>query len=346
MRKAKICIVIVLILSALSSCSNEERFFPDFDYTTSYFPYQYPVRTLVLGDYDFDNTRDNELKFLISANMGGVYKNNDEIIVSYKVDETLTDSLYNADTGKRILPLPKRYYTLSNNGQIIIPKGKFSGGVEVQLKDSFLLDDLAMSVNYVIPLRIISSTTDSVLSGNSEIDSPDPRIADNWVITPKNFTLFGIKFVNAYDGTYLLRGESVVKDTQQDTIVEVNNYRQVAVERDEIVTLKTISKDAVSYSNAIRRTAVKSPGKFKMEILFDSEGNAIIIDKTNSKKFNITTGTAKYIKDGDQWGGKNRNVIHLSYTITQGDLTHIVNDTLVFRNKNIVFEEFTPSIKK
>ncbi|MGV8094983.1 MAG: hypothetical protein AB2L24_24275 [Mangrovibacterium sp.] len=58
---------IILFIAGLFSCQNEDWSFPDFDYTTTYFPYQYPVRTLVLGDYYFDNTNDNQHKFLIGG---------------------------------------------------------------------------------------------------------------------------------------------------------------------------------------------------------------------------------------------------------------------------------------
>ena len=52
-------------LGALSltfaSCYNSEHEFPDFEGgTTAYFAYQFPVRTLVLGNDIYDNTLDNE----------------------------------------------------------------------------------------------------------------------------------------------------------------------------------------------------------------------------------------------------------------------------------------------
>ena len=54
------CIAICLI-----SCQNQEIDFPDFDYTTGYFPYQYPIRTIILGDYIYDNSNDNNHEFVI-----------------------------------------------------------------------------------------------------------------------------------------------------------------------------------------------------------------------------------------------------------------------------------------
>ena len=63
-------LIILTLITGLIACNKQKDQFPDFDYTTGYFPYQYPVRTLVLGDYIYDNTNDNSHKFLISAAMG------------------------------------------------------------------------------------------------------------------------------------------------------------------------------------------------------------------------------------------------------------------------------------
>ena len=64
----KISIIIVLF-ATLFACKNQDVDFPDFDYTAAYFPRQYPVRTLVLGNDIYDNTNDNNHKFLISARL-------------------------------------------------------------------------------------------------------------------------------------------------------------------------------------------------------------------------------------------------------------------------------------
>ena len=66
----------LLALVSFSSCENGDWSFPDYGTTTVYFAYQYPVRTIVLGnDEVFDNTLDNQHKCMIKATMGGVYEN-------------------------------------------------------------------------------------------------------------------------------------------------------------------------------------------------------------------------------------------------------------------------------
>jgi hypothetical protein len=333
---------IIILTLGIFSCKNKEWSFPDFDYSTTYFPFQFPIRTLVFGDYYFDNTADKQLKFLISVNTGGFYENTQNISVNFVVDPTLTDSLYNSTTNTKISALPASYYTLSNTTNIVVPSGKSNGGVTVQLTDAFLNDSLTIGAKYVIPLRITGSTTDSVLSGRPNIPNPDPRIASNWVVPPMNYTLFAIRYVNEYHGTYLLRGKSEVRRTVEDTIIETVTYRKMFVEMDEVVSLPTVARNDVNYENSIR-LSTGSPGKFEMKLVFDASGNAVI---TSTPKYSaVVSGTGKYSKGTEEWGGIDRNAIYMNYTVVEGTRTHRVMDTLVFRDKNVKFEEFVPLIK-
>ena len=57
-----------------TSCYNADREFPDYEEGTfAYFAYQYPVRTLVLGNDIYDNSLDNAHKCRIWSTMGGAY---------------------------------------------------------------------------------------------------------------------------------------------------------------------------------------------------------------------------------------------------------------------------------
>ena len=330
-------ITLLLVVFILGSCKNEDWEFPDFDYTTSYFPYQYPIRTLILGNYNTDNTGDKDGRFLISATMGGVYENKENIKIDFVIDESLTNNLYSGTT--KIVPMPRTYYTLSNDNQIIIPKGEFSGGVEVQLTEGFFNDLLAVSTNYVIPLRITGATTDSVLQGSTGMDNADPRIASNWVKTPKDFTLFAVRFVNELHGRYLLRGKSVFNNNGTP---ETITYRKREVEQDEIVAINTSARRKVIYTNSVRKSE-GSPGNYQIELSYGDNGDISIVSTPNSDF--AVTGNGRFVENGDEWGGKKRDVIYMQYIITEGvGLTHTVNDTLVFRDKNVRFEEFKVDI--
>ena len=139
-----------VVALAFASCKNDEQKFPDYDGgTTAYFAYQYPIRTLILGNVEtYDNTSDKDGRFTIYATCGGSYEGlNAKIKVS--VDESLTEGLYFED-GTPVKPMPKDYYDLS--GKELDYKGGFRGGVEVKLNDKFFNDTASLKNTYVIPL--------------------------------------------------------------------------------------------------------------------------------------------------------------------------------------------------
>lgn len=349
MRKITLLIT-VLIITGIHSCKNEEWSFADFDYTTTYFPFQYPVRTLVLGDYFYDNENDNLHKFKISARVGGMYENHSNWNVQYQLDPSLVQNLITAANlfdGKSTASsdtleiLPAEYYTLTPTNQFTVPKGSFIGEIEVQLKEAFFNDPYAAKTRYVIPLRIISSTTDSILLGNTYLPDPDPRVTSDWITVPKNFTIFGIKYVNPYHGKYLHRGVSVITDTTTSTVLETIVYHQRYVENDEIWALQTISMNSVILSGTLRKSP-SSPGKFKVTLTFDDNNNCVV-NSTEDSPF-LITGSGKYVKKGDMWGNEPQDAIHLKYFVTEGNNIHSITDTLVFRDKAVTFLEYRPVI--
>jgi hypothetical protein len=234
----KRALILLAFAYCLISCQNQEIEFPDFDYTTGYFPYQYPVRVIVLGNYIYDNSNDNNHRFVVSTVMGGVYENKTDRIFNFVVDETLCDDAYFED-GSIIRPLPSNYYTLSNPGKIVIPAGKMNGGVEVQLSEAFFNDPQAIKRTYVLPIRITSvANIDSLLQGFTTNPTPDRRIADDWKVAPKDFTMFAVKFVNPYHGSYLMRGKAAVTENGVNLGDSIYQSASGHIEQDEVLFWK------------------------------------------------------------------------------------------------------------
>src|SRR3954452_20512329 len=134
-------LVASIVIFVLTAC-NKDWQFPDYKYTTVYFPYQTPVRTLVLGEDIIDNTLDNQHKFQIMATMGGVYENKKDVAIDVSVDNTLAQKLkFNTSNGDDVIAMPDNYYTVpSKDLKISIPSGKLMGGVDIQLTDAFFAD--------------------------------------------------------------------------------------------------------------------------------------------------------------------------------------------------------------
>jgi hypothetical protein len=313
-----------------------------FLYTTVYFAYQSPVRTLVLGtDYLFDNSLDTAHQCEIYATMGGVYSNTVNRTLDVVVDNSLCDSLtYTDANGKPVLPMPSNYYKfLSNNMQIVIPAGSIMGGIKVQLTDAFFADPLAITNTYVIPLRITNVVNaDSILSGEALLGvvNPNPFVAGDWQTLPKNYVLFCINYKNPWDATYLRRGIESGSDTTVVYHQEYVEYDQVVLEGTNVVT-KAMNELLVSL-NATEKGNVDVP--FQLLLTFDSNDNCTITNPANASY--SVTGTGQYVKNGDEWGNEKRDVLHLKYSVNFGTITHTMTDTLVMRDRNEALETFIP----
>jgi hypothetical protein len=336
--KSKLLMIIILIGAV--ACENQPNDFPDYDFTSVYFPYQYPVRTLVLGNYIFDNTNDNNHKFLISATFGGVYENDQDREITIELAPELCDNAFFESTGEPVRLLPSEYYTLSSSNSIIIQAGEMSGSIEVQLTEAFFDDPLAIQLGYVIPIKIVgSSDIDTILSGKSSLTSPDPRVADDWEVLPKDFTMFAVNFINPYHGTYLHRGTSTVKDGL-NAVVENNVYRTTYIVDNELWSLKTTGRRQVSVQAFTHSDLV--PGNLRMLLTFSENGDCVVTEDEGSAF--VITGTGKFVEDADTWGNKDRDAIHVSYSLTSGDYTYTATDTLVIRDRDVKMQLYSPTV--
>lgn len=335
-------IMILILIIGFASCKNQEWNFPDFDYTAGYFPYQYPVRTLVLGDDIYDNSNDNKHKFLISAAFGGVYENRENREFDIEVADDLCRRVLFGVGKDTIHLLPPAYYTLSSK-KIIIPPGEVNAGIEVQLKDEFFDDPLAIKLGYVLPVRIIgASGVDSVLQGKarSSVLNPDPRVATDWDILPKNFTMFAINYVNPYHGKYLYRGKSTTSDAlgiSKDSV-----YHPVYIERAPIWSLVTTGKNKVTVKDCSFRSRIIKGTTFDMVLTFLDNGDCTI-SQAEGSPFTIT-GKGKFKHDADEWGNEKRDAIFINYQLTSGTTTYSATDTLVIRDRAVKMELYTPAV--
>lgn len=332
-------IILIAVVLGLIGCENQDIEFEDFGTTAVYFPFQRPARTLVLGKYDLGlNENDNNHRFEIGVALAGVYENKEPRQVHFQVDNSLLDQVSN------VTALPEEYYTIETQSPVTIPVGEFKGRISIQLSEEFFEDSLSFApvneVNYALPLIITQvENVDSVLSGVPAVDNPMQVDESDWSILPKDYTLYGIKFMNEYNGNYLRRG---VDEMTNDTGLVVRNiYHNQYVERDELVLLSTTGYQSVELSNIVRRGELSSPGLVQMELKFDENGSCSV-QSFGDDGYDVS-GSGTFVENGDSWGGNEHDVIFLnySYTDTLNNENHNVNDTLVIRDRNVVFEEFT-----
>lgn len=338
---------ISLVLLAILTACNKEQQFADYKYSTVYFPYQGPIRTIELGeDPTVDNSLDNQRKFQIMATMGGVYSNKKDVTLSVSVDNSLAQNVkFDVNHGSgNIIAMPDNYYTVpSKDMKIVIPSGSLMGGVEIQLTDAFFADPRSITNTFVIPLKINSViNADSVLRGFSTLASPDRRKASDWGTVPKDYVLYAVKYVNQYHGAYLRRGVDVVNGSNGNTSLDTTViYHNTYVEKDEVCNLftKSLTQDTISL-NAKNKGGINAP--FQFVLTFDNSGK-IIVSTPASATYTVT-GTGEFVKKGDMWGNQQRDVLHLKYKVDFGTTTHNLTDTLVLRDRQVKADTYSPVV--
>ena len=217
------------------------------------------------------------------------------------------------------------------------------GGIEVQLTDAFFADPRAIKNTFVIPLKILSVVNaDSVLRGSTTKTSPDPRLAGDWGVSPKDFVLYAVKYVNPFHGVYLRRGVDEVKGSAGNTALDTTVvYRNAFVEKDEVCNLftKSLTQDSISL-NAKNKGNINAP--FQLVLNFDNTGKCTVAGPASASY--TVTGNGTFVKKGDMWGNQKRDVLHLKYQVDFGTTTHNFTDTLVLRDRGVKFETFTPVV--
>ena len=321
-----------------ASCYNADREFPDYEGgTTAYFAYQFPVRTLILGNDIYDNTLDNEHKCRIWATMGGAYGGRNAS-VDIRVDESLCDNLYfldaNGNVAEPVRPLPTDCYKLLASK--IDYNGDQRGYVEVQFTDEFFKKEHAIENYYVIPLVMSNPQgIDHILTGTPfEGANPSRTNTVEWSTLAKDYVLYCVKYKNPWDAKYIRRGvDNVTQDGTTTQVVrkdfslvntDVDHYTENPVNaNDEVCSITT-----KNMTQAIFPVSFKTSGaSINCNLLLTFSGNQCTVSTDDE---NVTvTGSGEFIAKGTemaqykdyQWGSMNgkpvqRDILRLAYNVT------------------------------
>lgn len=335
MKKIFLVPLMLIVLLTLHSCQNQDIEFKDYDYSTVYFAYQTPVRTITLGDDIFDTSLDNQHKCKIMATMGGVYSNKNDVHINVAVDNTLCNGLLFKADNSTVEAMPSNYYTLLSN-QITLAKGSIIGGIEVQLTDAFFADPLALKNHYVIPLVMNSvQNADSILSGTAKVSSPIKTHSADWDVAPKNYILYAVKYINTWAGNYLKRGKDLV--TNAGNVTTTIRHKQY-VESDDICSLITRTLTETGFP-VVYKDANGNNINVTLILTFDNNSNCTVKSGTT----NVTaTGSGKFVKQGEKksWGNIDRDALYLNYNVDLGTTQYNTMDTLVARDRGVAMETF------
>ncbi len=320
--KNVLMLVAIGITPILTGCKSGDPSFPDFEGgTTVYFPYQYPVRTIVLGDDEYDTSMDKAHKCQIKATFGGSYnKSNGTVQVS--VDNTLVNNLTFAD-GTPVKVMPSNYYSLSTTSLAF--NGTMNGTTEVQLSDAFFADPDAVKNTYVIPLVIVGqSGFDNILTGTLAEGKEAVRTnAANWDVLPKDYVLYCVKFQNRYTGYWLTNHSTSTDNIENADIVQVKSYSLNGA----IYTVSYQDGDVV----------------YTADLLLNFSGDNCTISSLTDGV--TASGSGSFSDNGavKAWGNKDRDLMELNYNIDFGSGTTLArNEKLVWQRSGVTVEEFEP----
>ena len=349
---------------ACVSCYNADRDFPDYEEgTTAYFAYQFPVRTLILGNDIYDNSLDNAHKCQIWATMGGAYGGRNAV-ADFIVDESLCNNLWFLNefgqASKRVTPMPRDYYDIL--GENIPYNGDSRGYVEIQFKDKFFDDPDAVENTYVIPLRMTQvSGIDHILTGTPLAGTPSRTDIDAWKVLAKDYVLYCVKYMNPWQARYIRRGIDKVTDngTELDPDVrkdvslvntDLEHYTENPVNaNDEIISIKTKGMKKCIFEPSFKTTGASVSCKLiltfdnnKCTISTEDEG----VTAEGEGEF-IAKGTDREEYKDYRWGSMNqqpvsRDILRLSYKVnfTDKNIQVETKDTMVVQTRESNKREF------
>ena len=364
-------IILGTVSLTYTSCYNSDREFPDYqEGTTAYFAYQYPVRTLILGNDIYDNSLDNSHKCRIWSTMGGAYGGRDAY-VDIVVDESLCDDLYFTDDGgnaaRPVRPLPSSHYRLMSN---TIPyNGDPRGYVEVEFTNDFFDDEKSVENNYVIPLLMTDvKGIDHILTGKPrEGLSPSRTNTEDWDVLAKDYVLYCVKYMNPWQAKYIRRGvDNVTEKGVTKTIVrkdfslvnsDLEHYTENPVNQyDEICSITTKNMTQSNFKVSFKT----SGASISCNLILTFSGDKCTVSTadegvtaTGSGEF-MTNGTERPEYKDYQWGSNNgqpvqRDILRLTYNVNfaNSDIQVATNDTLVVQTRESNIKEFfTPKYVK
>ena len=320
-RYIKMAAALLALMASFTACENGDQTFDDYEGgTTAYFAYQSPVRTIVLGDDEYDTTLDKAHKLKILATFGGSY-NGRNATVNVAVDNSLCDNLTFAD-GTPVKAMPKEYYQLSTTAFNF--NGGMWGGTEVQLTDDFFKDPDAVKNTYVIPLVMQNQTGfDRIATGTLKEGKTGSRTnASIWETAPRDYVMYCVKYQNKYSGWWLTNHNTSTENIEKASQVQI--------------TTRTLNSSVYTVEFQEGSKILKAD----LLLTFDDKENCTITSLTEGVK---ATGSGSWADNGiHSWNNKDRDLMELNAEITfAGGVKKNLNEKLVWWRSGVSKEEFS-----
>lgn len=308
--------ILLFAISSFALTSCYEDYLIDYDYQGVGFANQTDVRSVIVGE---------GLAFSTGVALGGVIDNEQDRVVSYKLDNSLVNEgtlsafkshslSYITSLFKNVgtlYELPSSQYILSNEGgqegRTVICKGSHLGTIEVKIDSAAYFNGAAsLTPDYVIPISITDGGGTPLIEG-------------------KATTVIGVRYENMLFGNWWHGGKATV--VAQDGSTRTVTYSTEIPQTDnEVWTLTTVAPFSLT-SNAVGNELNTSSAQMKLTLNNDGsvtvdsvEGAAYIVEPDGESLYN----RAKLLQD---------RKIYLKYKYVKDGETWHATDTLTFRNR-------------
>ena len=329
----KIKFIVAAAALACTGCYDE--YVKDFERTGIYMPYQYDLRTFVVGEgMRFDvgvvlggtasNGRDRSVRYtvdpaLVTDNLAPFLGSDDEEMEPFTAFQVMSGASPNGSVSQSyvidavkasgisgLTPLPVDCFSLSDPERMVVRSGRHTATVTVKADERFLADPHASPrPYYALAFRIAEADADVVP-------------------LEKSFAVIAVRYENMLFGNYWHGGVTTVKNDVTGEIVEKNEYPlEIPHDESRVYTLTTAAPDALTTSRmgdweGSLRLTLREDGGIAVA---SADGRYVIEPFGDGCYFN----RAKRLQD--------RKLV-LNYKFSNGDgTTTYIEDVLVFRNR-------------
>ncbi len=288
----------------------------DYDYSTSYFAQQQPLRTVIDGREGVAEA--NEIS--VGAAIGGKLNVDLNDWAKFIVDEApITTEMGKSFAELGLEVMPEDYYELSDPEKMVIRKSNnYIMEVDVKFTDKFFNDPQAIASHYAIPFVLVDSSCDSLLS-------------------KKYYSVVAVKYQSKYHGNYYVKGFTAERDG--------NNYGEIITYDNDDLSQNLTSEATTTGRYSITRvgqtltigTSSISNGNVNIEVPNDATLNedgsvdAIVTAAVGDVAFVTGTGSGKVFYDEESHDCR----IEITYLATADGKYYEVKETLIRRNDPI-----------
>ena len=281
--------IIIFLLAGVMFSSCYEDYISDYKYSTVYFAMEKPYRTVIAD-------RDMELR--IGVSIGGKRAVDMNDWAEFKIDTLALPA------GK--LLMPGNYFTLTDTTTMRVSKANLPvADVGIKFTDDFFADPASLTGKYVLPLKIVTSSLDTII---------------------RDSTVICFKYISTFHGSYYVKGKLYELDAPNGNVVDSVLYEETDLVKNIVRDLSTVDRYTLLRPGLANFTTTGSE-KVKLTVTMNNSEDKIYDTAVET----ATGGTAITNGSGTYYGKEESPRFVLKYDFAKGGKNYHVNETLILR---------------